>query len=70
MSITGIIYLVFFALLGIMGILGLLSIYIYIRYGRSLSITMGSSAVFVVLFIIGSVSALVSLQNLLGLYAR
>ncbi len=46
-----------------------LCVYIYIRYGRTPSITIMSSALVVVFFIIAIFAAFSTLQNLISLYA-
>lgn len=52
----------FFIIIIIFGIIALLSIFILNKYGRSKSITLFSSVVFVGLFILLSLSAFTTLQ--------
>ncbi len=66
--LSTIFHIAFFIVIGVFSIVSLLAVYIYIRYGRTLSITLASSAAFAILMLIGFASAFVSLQNLLELY--
>lgn len=68
MTLASILNLIFLVVIALFAITGLLGLYVYLRYGRSLTFTLASSAVFVVLFLIGSIAAFGSLQNLISLY--
>lgn len=46
-----------------------LSVYIYVRYGRTPSITITSSVMVIVFFLIAVLTAYASLNNLIALYA-
>jgi hypothetical protein len=67
-SLSTILFLVFWAIVGLFSLLAVLSVYIYVRYGRTRSVTLTSSAVFISLFLIGVGTALVSLQNFISTY--
>lgn len=67
-SLSTILYIAFLALIGLLSLIAILAVYIYIRYGRNLSITLTSSAVFIALFVIGAIAALVTLQDLIAAY--
>lgn len=67
--LSSILNLVFLVVIGVFTIVSLLAVYVYIRYGRTLTITLASSAVFLVLYLIAVIAAYTTLQNLIDLYA-
>lgn len=54
----------FFAVIGLFAIVSLLAIYVFIRYGRTKSITVLISLVFAGVFILGTLAAFLTLQQI------
>lgn len=55
---------VFFVLIGFFAVLSILAAFVFIRYGRTKSITIIISLVFAGLFILGTLTAFLTLQNI------
>ena len=64
-----IINIVFLVIVGAMGLLLALCIYIYVRYGRTQSITISSSLMVIAIFLIAVTTAYTTLQAIISLYA-
>lgn len=62
--INYIVSIAFFVVIGFFAIISLMAIYVFIRYGRTKSITVATSLVFGTLFIISAVSAFLTIQNI------
>ncbi len=67
--ISPILNIAFLIIIGAIALLLALCVYIYIRYGRTPSVTITSSILVVVFFIIAAVAAFVTLQNFISYYA-
>lgn len=59
-----IVEIVFFLAVGALAVLSIMAIYVFIRYGRTKSITIITSLVFGGLFLTGVISAYITLQNI------
>lgn len=55
---------VFFLVIGFFSLVSLLTIYTLVKYGRSRGIAVVSSLVFIVIFVIGSVTVYKVIQNI------
>lgn len=66
--ISTVLNIVFLVVTAALGILLALCIYIYVRYGRTRSITIASSIVAAVIFLIGTAAAHSALQAVISLY--
>ena len=67
--LSTILNIAFLILIGVFTIVSLLAVYVYIRYGRTRTITLVSGAVFIVLYLIGVLAAYAALTNLIDTYA-
>lgn len=57
--------IIFVIIIGFFVLVSILAIYIFIRYGQKKTLTVVISLMFVVVFLLGTLSAFASLQNLL-----
>lgn len=55
----------FVVIIGFFALVSVLAIYIFIRYGQKKNLTVVISLMFVAVFLLGTISAFASLQNLL-----
>ncbi len=67
--IPTVINIVFLIIIGALSLLLALCVYIYVRYGRTPSITITSSIVIVIIFISAVFAALTTTQKIISLYA-
>lgn len=56
--------IIFFVVLGFFAIISLMAMYVFIRYGRTRSITVATSLAFSALFLISAVTAFFTIQNI------
>ncbi len=54
----------FLLIIGFLALLSLLAIYVFIRYGRTRSITVMTSLAFTAVFVLGAITALASLLRI------
>jgi hypothetical protein len=54
----------FFVVIGFFAIVSLMAIYVFIRYGRTKSLTVATSLVFSALFLISAVTAFLTIQEI------
>ncbi len=62
--INYIVSIAFFAVIGFFAVVSLIAIYMFIRYGRSRSFTLLTSAVFVFLFLVSATTAFITIQKI------
>lgn len=63
-TIQNITNIAFFIIIGVFVLMALLSIYIFIKYGRSSSLTILTSMIFGALFILQTIAAFATLKKL------
>lgn len=54
----------FFAVIGFFAVISLMTIYVFVKYGRTRSITVTVSTIFAALFVISVLTTFVTIQNI------